>query len=112
LQYHRNQVRPEAKLWLLDDDETLIDLSSGTFKSRIGHKGQAALKEKTSGISGATGSGNEDDGVPNLTIAWTNGDLDVEPGEYTLQIEWLVGSNTPRYWQRKIEILDLVLAPV
>lgn len=112
LSYARNQVRPEAWLWLLDDDESLMDLSSGTFRSMIGYVDAPALKVKTTGFTGALGSGNEQNGSPNLRIAWVTGDLDIAPGKYILQIEWNIGSDTPRYWFDEIEITGIMTVPV
>ncbi len=113
LKYSRNQVRPETWLWIYDDDGALMNFGSGTFRTRIGHRGSAALKEKTTGFTGAAGSGNEQTAgsVPNLKIAWITGDLDITGGEYELQIEWNIGSNTPRYWYRDLIIDDIILAP-
>ena len=113
LQYGRGATAPNLALWLFDDDGELIDLSTADLSLRIGDRGVAALKEKTSGLVGAAGTGNaETDGsIPNLFVVWASGDLDVPPGEYTLQITADSGSNTPRYFFRDIEILDIVLAP-
>jgi hypothetical protein len=115
IQYAKGAVRPDLSLWVYDDDGELIDFSTGfTFTVRIGDRGKPAVKQKTTGIVGAAGSGSEDDddGVPNLRIQWAAGDLDVTPGEYTIQINADAGGGTtPRYFFRDIEIIDIVLAP-
>lgn len=76
LSYHITADRPAAKLWLRDDDGTLIDFSSGyTWAFKVGETGSAALLTKTSGITGAAGSGSEPTGTPNCTITWTAGEI-------------------------------------
>jgi hypothetical protein len=87
LRYHQGAERPAAKLWLRDDDSTLIDFSTGyTFTYRIGAPGQAALLNKTTGITGTAGAGTEPTGTPNITITWTAGELNLTPGAYQWQL--------------------------
>jgi hypothetical protein len=115
-QYARGATRPELHLWLFDDYGQLIDMSSGyTFVSRIGDRGSPAAKEiPDDRHTGAAGSGNEEvpGSTPNLRIAWHSGDLDIAPGEFTLQIMADGGGGTPRYFFWNIEILDTILAPL
>lgn len=83
LRYHRTAERPVAKLWLLDDDGSLIDFSTGyTFVFKAGRPGATAILTKSSNITGAAGAGTEPTGTPNITITWTAGDLDLTPGSY------------------------------
>jgi hypothetical protein len=84
LRYYRGAERPALKLWLLDDDGTLIDFSAGyTFELKIGLVGAAALLAKTTGIAGAAGAGVEPTGIPNVTVTWSANELDVTPGAYS-----------------------------
>lgn len=87
LTYHRSAERPSAKLWLFDDDGTLIDFSSGyTFSLKIGLPGSAALLTKATNIAGAAGAGTEPDGTPNVVVNWTSGELNLTPGRYSWQL--------------------------
>ena len=108
LRYHSTAERPAAKLWLFDDDGTLIDFSSGyTFALKIGTKGSAALATKSSGFTGATGAGIEPTGTPNVTITWTAGELAITPGTYT----WILTATTnslDRVFEGIFEIEDVI----
>ncbi len=105
--YTRGAVLPACKLWVLDDDDTLIDLSTATFQTKIGNRGNAALKTKSSGISGAVGAGVEPTGTPNCTITWVSGDLDVAPGNYDLEIKATIGAS-PRFFHRRLTIENVM----
>lgn len=84
LRYYQGAERPALKLWLQDDDGTLIDFSTGyTFSYKIGLTGQPALLTKTTAIVGAAGAGAEPTGTPNVTITWTAGELAITPGAYS-----------------------------
>lgn len=108
LRYAKSAERPALKLWLLDDDGSLIDFSSGyTFSFKIGQVGSAALLDKSSGISGATGAGTEPTGTPNVTVTWTAGELSLTPGTYTWQLT-ATTSGLDRVFQGSIVILDVV----
>lgn len=111
LSYHETAARPAAELWLQDDDGSLVDLSTGyTFALRVGSPGSAAIIDKTSGITGAAGAGEEPDGTPNCVIAWTAGELDaLDPGVYEWQLI-ATASTLPRVWSGLIEILPAILA--
>ena len=92
LRYKKTAERPAAKLWLQDDDGTLINFSSGyTFSFKIGYHGQAALLTKTSGIAGDAGSGTEPTGTPNVTITWTAGELNLSAGIYSWELTATTG---------------------
>jgi hypothetical protein len=63
LEYHITAERPDAVLTLPDD----LDVTSGyTFSVRIGRRGQEALLDKTTGITGGDGF---------VTVSWTAGEL-------------------------------------
>lgn len=84
LRYYQGAERPALKLWLEDDDGTLIDFSTGhTFSFKVGNTGEPALLTKTTGIVGAAGVGAEPTGTPNVTITWAAGELDITPGAYS-----------------------------
>jgi hypothetical protein len=107
LRYYRTADRPALKLWLFDDDGSLINLTGYAFVFKIGDPDQPALLTKNSGITGAAGSGVEPTGVPNVTITWTAGELAaVESGHYHW---WLTGteSSLDRVFGGMISILDV-----
>lgn len=107
LSYASSAERPDAHLWVFDDDGTLIDFSSGTFSLKIGNLGSTALLTKSTGITGAAGSGTEPDGVPNIVIVWDAGELALTPGSYTGQLTWTV-SGKDRVFKVSFEITDVV----
>jgi hypothetical protein len=108
VRYHTTAERPSLGLWLIDDDGELIDFSSGyTFALKIGDRGSAALLAKTSGITGAAGSGVEPTGTPNVSVEWTAGELDITPGVYTGQLTATV-SGLDRVFEFRFEIIDVV----
>lgn len=87
LTYKRGAALPNAELWLYDDDETSLDLSSGyTFEFKIGALGAAAVLEKTTGITGAAQAGVRPTGTPACTINWAAGDLDIPAGRYVWEL--------------------------
>jgi hypothetical protein len=103
--YHRNAERPAAKMWLFDDDGTLIDMSGYTFSFKIGNPGVAALLTKTSNITGGAGEGIEPTGTPNITVTWAAGELDIEPGIYTWQLK-ASDSSMDRVFAGSFAVLD------
>ena len=108
LKYRSTAERPAAELWLFDDDGTLIDFSSGyTFVFKIGVVGQTALLTKSSGITGAAGSGSEPSGTPNVTVTWTAGDLTIAPGTYAWQLT-ATTSSLDRLFVGQFEVLDVI----
>jgi hypothetical protein len=109
LLYHRTAERPDIQLWLLDDDGTLIDFSTGyTFIFKIGHVGRAADFTKTTGITGAAGSGGEAGGAPNVTISFTSGELDnLARGGYVWQLRATSGG-LDRIYQGRINLIDVI----
>jgi hypothetical protein len=108
LRYHKTAERPSAELWLLDDDGTLIDFSSGyTFSFKIGHKGSAALLTKTTGITGAAGAGTEPTGTPNVVVAWAAGELALTAGSYSWQLT-ATSSALDRVFGGSFHVLDVI----
>jgi hypothetical protein len=104
--YHRNAERPGAKMWLFDDDGSLIDLSSGyDFVFKIGNPGATALLTKNSNITGAVGSGVEPTGTPNVFLSWSTGELDIEPGVYSWTLK-ATTSSLDRVFAGSFVILD------
>lgn len=111
LRYHAGAERPALKLWLLDDDGTLINFSSGyTFQLRIGEVGAAAILEKTSGIIGAAGAGIEPAGTPNVTVSWSAGELALTPGAYTWQLTATTGG-LDRVFAGPFRVLGTIATP-
>jgi hypothetical protein len=101
VRYHANAERPTLRLTWYDDDDALIDFSSGyTWSLKVGNPGSAALLTKTSGITGAATA-------PNVTIAWTAGELALTPGTYTYQLT-ATTSALDRTMTGQIQILDVV----
>jgi hypothetical protein len=108
IRYHATADRPALKLWLLDDDGALIDFSSGyTFSFKIGVPGSTAELTKTSGITGAAGSGTEPTGTPNVTVTWSAGELAITPAQYTWQLT-ATNSSLDRVFTGDIQIVDTI----
>lgn len=106
---HRTAERPDLKLWLLDDDGTLVNLSTGfTFVLKLGSPGTAATFTKTTNIFGAAGSGVEPTGTANVTIAFSAAELDsLTAGHYTGQLV-ATTSNLDRLWQFRVQVRDVI----
>lgn len=108
LRYHRTAERPVAELWLLDDDGTLIDFSSGyTFEFKVGGAGSTAILTKTTNINGAAGAGTEPSGTPNVTITWTAGELALTPGSYGWQLTATTGG-LDRVFEGLFQVIDVI----
>lgn len=104
LRYHQGAERPALKLWLIDDDGTLIDFSSGyAFEFKVGVAGSVLLT-KSSGIVGAAGAGVEPTGTPNITVSWSAGDLAITPGAYSWQLKATTGG-LDRYFSGVFHVL-------
>jgi hypothetical protein len=106
----RTAERPELKFWLLDDAAALVDLSTGyTFTFKIGIPGQTAVFTKTTGLTGAAGSGTEPTGTPNLTATFAAGDLDsLTKGLYRWQVAARTGASLDRFWDGPITVRDVI----
>jgi hypothetical protein len=75
--------QPDIRLWWTDDQESLLDFSSGWSFKLVLSRGDTDFITKTTGIIGDTGSGTPDEGDPNLTIIWNPNDFDLmNPGLY------------------------------
>lgn len=108
VQYHYGVARPALKLWLPDDDGTLIDMSSGyTFSLKIGAPGSTALLTKSSSIVGAAGSGIEPTGVPNCVVTWGAGELAIAVGAHLAQLTATTGA-LPRIFEFPFDILEVI----
>lgn len=79
----------DDNLWLRASNRTLIDLSSGyTLTAKITDLQLTTLVTKASGVTGATGAGNEPDGTPNVVVAYTTSELNaLTAGSYILQVQ-------------------------
>lgn len=109
LRIKQTAARPVIELWLRDKNSSLIDFSSGyTFSFKIGNAGSTAALTKTSGISGAAGSGDEPDGTPNVTITPSAGEFSsLTPGPYEWQLT-ATTSSLPRVFGGTIDILSVI----
>lgn len=105
LTYSRNAERPAAKMWIFDDDGSLVDFSGYTFVLKIGSPGYTALVTKSTNITGGPGAGTEPDGTSNITVNWTAGELDIQPGTYRWQLT-ATTSGLDRVYEGTIKILD------
>jgi len=111
LRYHKTAERPDSKLWLLDDDGTLINFATGyTFTFKIGRRGTAAVLTKTSGILGTAGAGAEPDGDPNVTIVYSAGEFAaVAPSpSYRWQLTATTGG-LDRVFEGGFELVEVIL---
>ncbi len=108
VQYFSTADRPGLKLWIYDDDGTLIDFSSGyTFVFKIGVPGTTALLTKSAGIAGALGAGIEPTGTPNVVVTWTAGELALAVGSYVGQLT-ATTSSLDRVFSFPVDILEVV----
>lgn len=83
LEYHQKAEEPPAGFWLRNSGGNLINFAGGwTFTLHIGKSRTTPLVSKTSNIAGAAGSGEAPDGVPNITVTWDAGELDLATGTY------------------------------
>jgi hypothetical protein len=106
---HRTMERPDVRLWLLDDDGSLVNLASGfTFTFKLGNPGAAAVFTKTANINGAAGAGVEPSGTPNLTMTFTGAELDsLTAGSYTGQLVATTAS-LDRLWQFRVQVREVI----
>ncbi len=109
LRYYRTAERPDLRLWLLDDDGALINFASGyTFAFKLGQPGSAATFTKTTGITGAAGSGTETSGTPNVTLTFTAAELDgLTAGATTWQLR-ATTSGLDRVYQGQFALHDVI----
>lgn len=109
LHYYRTAERPDIRLWLLDDAGALVDFSTGyTFAFKLGQPGSAATFTKTTGITGAAGSGTETSGTPNVTLTFTAAELDaLTAGVTTWQLRATSGG-LDRVYQGQFSLHDVI----
>jgi hypothetical protein len=109
LVYVRTAERPDLKMWIEDDDGALIDFSTSyTFAFKLGYLGAAAVFTKTTGITGAAGSGTAPTGTPNVTVAFTAAELDaVTAGNYKWQLRATTGG-LDRVYQGDFVLRDVI----
>lgn len=102
VQYKAGSSLPNVELTWKDSDGNVRDFSAGwTFTARVGTAGQAALIQKTTGITGAAVA-------PNVVIAWADGELDVLPsGAHTVDVVATYAATG----QRLIQSFDIYIQP-
>lgn len=83
--YKASAEDPDLKIWWYDDDDSLINLVGYTLAMKIGD-GTTATLTKSSGITGAAGSGTEPSGTPNVVVQWDSGELNLTPGQYVAEL--------------------------
>jgi hypothetical protein len=106
----RTAERPDLEMWLFDRvGGSLVDLSTGyTFVFKIGYEGSAAVFTKTTGITGAAGSGTEPTGTPNVVLTFSAAELDsLTKGTYSWQLRCTTGGSD-RLWDGKITVRDVI----
>lgn len=93
ISYKTSAEKPDLQVWWSDDDDELVDFSSGyTFSLKVGQPGSTAVLTKTTGIVGAAGSGTPGAaGTPNLVVTWSAGELALTAGSYALEITATTG---------------------
>jgi hypothetical protein len=106
---YRTGERPDVRLWLTDDADTLVDLSSGyTFELKLGVEESAAWFTKTTGMTGAAGAGVRPTGTPNLVLTFIAGELDsAQVGLTTGQIKATTGGKD-RFWTCSVRIHGVI----
>lgn len=107
LLYYRTAELPTLQVWWRNAQQGLVDMSTADLTVKVGRVGTPAIFTKTTGITGAAGSGTSTAGTPNVTINWSTGELDVTPGAYTLQVTASFGGGD-RVLQYPIRILEVV----
>ena len=85
IDYSQHAEDPGAGVWWTDRTDALVDFTGYTFTAKI-HAGGTTALTKTSGITGSAGSGSPSSGTPNIAIDWSTGELNITPGEYTLEL--------------------------
>jgi hypothetical protein len=108
IRYHVTADAPALRLWLLDDDGSLVNLTGYTFTVKVGSPGSAGLLSKSAGIVGAAGAGTEPTGTPNCVVTWSAGEIATLPaGRYAATITATSGG-LDRVWQFDFEVLAVV----
>lgn len=109
LNLYRTAERPDVRLWLLDDDDTLINFASGyTFVFKLGQPGSAATFTKSTGITGAAGAGVSPSGTPNVVVTFTAAELDaLTIGSTTWQLR-ATTTSLDRLYQGRLTVHDVI----
>lgn len=108
ISYYRGAELPDLRLWLFDDDGSLVDFAAGwTFEFKVGFPGSAAVLTKTTGITGATGAGQEPSGTPNVSVAWASGQLDLPARAYQWQLT-CTSAGLQRVFGGVLKIIDRI----
>jgi hypothetical protein len=100
---------PSIRLWWVDDQDTLINFASGYTFSLTVSRGSTTYITKTTGFTGAAGSGTPDSGTPNLTIAWNSGELDsgvLNAGVYRIDLVATFTSSSKERFQTFTLVID------
>lgn len=108
--YYRTAELPALAVWWYDDDGSLVDFSTATgWSLKIGTTpGATAALTKTTGITGAAGSGTPGNGTANVSVAWDAGELAaLTAGVYVLQITASFASGD-RVLQATIDVRDVL----
>lgn len=109
LDFWKTVERPDKRMWIRDSAGTLIDFSGYTFSFKLGAIGAAASFTKTSGITGAAGSGVEPTGTPNVTLSFSANELDsLVPGEYAWQLRTTTGSLDRGMYEGTATVHDII----
>ena len=104
--YPANTEKPDYVVEWKDRDGNTIDFSSGyTFTVKlVAQDGTTVALTKTSGITGAAT-------MPNVTVLWASGQLNITPGTYRLHLTATTGSSD-RPYQPGAEDTVVILAAV
>ena len=107
---YRTAERPDVRLWVRDDDGNLIDFNGYTLVFKLGNAGSAATFTKSSGITGAAGSGVAPPGVgtPNVTMTFTGAELDALVASNTTGQVKATSGGLDRYIQFPVTVHDVI----
>lgn len=113
LTWHRTAATPPGQLWWTDDLDTLIDFTGVTqWELLIARElGDEAVLTKTTGITGAAGTGTPTDptGTPNVTITLAAGELEpLGTGDYYATLTARPGTPSARVTNLIIHVLGTV----
>jgi hypothetical protein len=86
LEYSQHAEDPQPGVWWTTRANALIDYTGYTFTLKI-HNSTTTVLTKTTGITGAAGSGTPPTGTPNIAIQWAVDELlNIPAGEYTMEL--------------------------
>ena len=110
LHYFRTAERPDIRIWWVDEDGNLIDFTGYAFVFKLGQPGSAGSFTKSTGITGAAGSGVAPPGVgtPNVTMTFTASENDsLTAGSTTFQLRATLGG-LDRICQGQFTLHDVI----